>query len=105
MTYAQAEEATAFICSVASCGEIATVLVEHAGTSERPLCPEHWHEACAAVPSVLTVSRILPRPLCFVRNCRSGAVEIVRHIDGTLLPCCEQHLNDLSWVVPEQVGS
>jgi hypothetical protein len=71
MTYAQAEEATAFICSVASCGEIATVLVEHAGTSERPLCPEHWHEACAAVPSVLTVSRILPRPLCLSETARA----------------------------------
>ena len=101
----QSVAGVAFVCSVTGCGEIATVLVEHAGTSERPLCPEHWHEACAAVPSVLTVSRILPRPLCFVRDCRKGAVEIVRHIDETVLPCCEQHLNDLSWVVPEQVRS
>ena len=94
----------AFACGIIGCTEIATVLVEHPQAAERPLCAEHWHVARVMVPSVLGISRILPRPSCFVRGCVSGAVEIVRHVDDSLLPCCETHLNDLSWVVPDEVA-
>ncbi len=92
----------AFQCSVNTCPEIATVVVEHRDSSEMPLCGEHWQRAQSAAPVPLQTVRILARPACFVGACEAEAIEIVEHLDGTLLPCCETHLDDLSWVTPER---
>lgn len=60
MLSSQVGGVTALVCRAADCGEIATVLVERQHSTEQPLCPEHWHAACSAVPGVLAVSRVLP---------------------------------------------
>lgn len=92
---------TAFVCCVADCDEIATIMVEHRDQAELPLCAAHWELAHSASPVSLTAVRTLPRPACFVRDCDAGAVTAMEHLDASLLPCCETHLNDLRWVVPD----
>jgi hypothetical protein len=39
--------------------------------------------------------------------CAAGgrSVAIMEHVDSSLLPCWETHLNDLSWVVADEVGT
>ncbi len=95
----------AFQCSVRGCDEIGTLMVLHQDQAERPLCAQHWDLARSLATSPIGAVRTLPRPICFVRGCDAGAVSLMEHIDSSLLPCCETHLNDLSWVVPEEVGS
>lgn len=95
----------AVVCSVATCGEIATIMIEHRARAEQPLCAEHWQQAHGSAPQSLNVVRTLPRPNCFVTSCGKGAVAVMEHTDGSPLPCCESHLDDLSWVVPDGVDA
>ena len=90
----------AYVCCVASCDEIATIMVPIEISQSDPSAPSTGigpldlprGSYCRADP---------PRPSCFVGDCAAGAVVVMEHTDASLLPCCETHLNDLSWVVPE----
>jgi hypothetical protein len=103
MDTSASDEATGLVrytCSVESCAEIATVLVDGGPRSDLPLCGEHWQTARSLASDGLAAVMVLPRPCCFVAACGSPALEIVVHLDGTLLPCCERHIEDLCWVTP-----
>lgn len=67
----------AVVCSVATCGEIATIMIEHRARAEQPLCAEHWQQAHGSAPQSLNVVRTLPRPNCFVTSCGKGAVAVM----------------------------
>ena len=53
----------AFLCRVATCGENATVMVEHRVRAEQPLCPEHWQEAHVLVRQSLNSCAHSPDPI------------------------------------------
>ena len=93
----------AVVCSVATCGEIATIMIEHRARAEQPRCAEHWQQAHGSAPQSLNVVRTLPATELLRHQLRErggGGHGAHRRIP---LPCCESHLDDLSWVVPDEV--